>query len=151
VQPPFELNQQITRLDGINTAPEINGVKPQHYSFSINGQHCFDVIAVKGLLGEVTESTRAFNLILASNSAETLSTLPADMQNPCMLSKSIFSPNVSLEYGFALREWDATGKSRALIDFKEDHLIDKTLFELPEGYKRFSMKDYREGKVDFSE
>ncbi|MCW9025207.1 MAG: hypothetical protein OQK73_11105 [Gammaproteobacteria bacterium] len=151
VKPPFALIQKVIKKNVMNDVPEINGIKPQHYSFITNGQPCIEVMAVKGMLNDVVEAMRDFNHILASNSAATLHTLPADMQDACMMSKSIFAPNQTFEYGFPIREWDSSGKSRALLDFKQNQFFSRTLFNFPKGYKHFSVKDYREGKVDFSE
>ncbi|VAX08603.1 hypothetical protein MNBD_GAMMA25-861 [hydrothermal vent metagenome] len=151
VVPPFALQQDVQKQDSMNDAPKIVGIKPQHYVFSTNQQHCYDVVAVDGLLNDALEATRAFNAILASQNATTLQFLPADQQNPCELSRNIFSYNRYLQFGFPVQEWDNNGKGRALMDFKENIVLDKNLFVLPEGYKRFSVKKFREGQVNFNE
>lgn len=151
VVPPFKLKDEVHRLDDIKGAPTIAGVKPQHYVFSTNQKHCYDVVAVKGLFNDVLTATRAFNAILASQNAVALASLPADQQEPCDLSHSIFSYNRYLQFGFPVREWDTHGKGRALVSFKEDVLLDKKLFVLPAGYKHFSVSDFRAGKVHFEQ
>ena len=147
VRPPFELKQAVRKLDNISDAPTIAGIQPQHYVFTTNQQHCYDVIAVDGLLDDVLVATRAFNAIIASHNAATLENLPADQQRACDLSRNIFSYNRHLQFGFPVQEWDNNGKGRALIDFRENVLLDKNLFILPKGYRQFSIKDFREGKV----
>jgi len=151
VVPPFELKQEVQKLDSMNDAPMIAGLKPRHYVFSTNQQHCYDVIAVDGLLNDVLIATRDFNAIVASHNATTLQHLPADQQDPCELSRNIFYYNRYLQFGFPVQEWDDKGKTRALIDFKENIMVDEKLFALPEGYKQFSVKDFREGQVNFDE
>ena len=151
VVPPFELKQGVQKLDSTDDAPTIAGIKPQHYVFSTNRQHCYDVVAAEGLLNDVLVATRAFNSIIASQNATTLQYLPADQQDPCELSRNIFSYNRYLQFGFPVQEWDSKGKGRALMDFKENVTLDKKLFVLPTGYKQFSVQDFREGRVDFNE
>ncbi|VAX13220.1 hypothetical protein MNBD_GAMMA24-1157 [hydrothermal vent metagenome] len=149
VVPPFKLTDEAHKLDDMKAAPSIAGIKPQHYVFSTNQQHCYDVVAVKGLFTNVLTATRAFNAILASQNAVALENLPADQQEPCDLSHSIFSYNRYLQFGFPIREWDTHGKGRALANFRENVSLNKNLFVLPPGYKRFSVKDFRAGKVQF--
>ncbi len=151
VVPPFELKQEVQKLDSMNDAPMIAEIKPQHYVFTTNQQHCYDVVAVDGLLKDALVATRAFNAIIASQNANTLQHLPADQQDPCELSRGIFSYNRHLQFGFPVQEWDNKGKGRALIDFRENVVLDKKLFVLPEGYKQFSVQDFREGRVNFNE
>ena len=151
VVPPFELKQDARRVDDMQDAPAIAGVKPQHYVLTTNQRHCHDVVAVPGLLPDVLAATRAFNAIVASNNAATLQFLPADQQEPCELSRSIFAFNRHLEFGFPVREWDNRGRGRVLLDFRENVEVDRGLCVLPEGYKRFSIEELREGRVDFNE
>ncbi len=149
VVPPFKLKNETHKLDDMKGAPTIAGIKPQHYVFTTNQKHCYDVVAVKGLFNDVLTATRAFNAVIASQNAATLESLPADQQNPCDLSHNIFSYNRYLRFGFPIREWDTHGKGRALVNFKKNVLLDKKLFVLPAGYKRFSIRDFRAGKVQF--
>ncbi|HEB55944.1 MAG TPA: hypothetical protein ENI98_06485 [Gammaproteobacteria bacterium] len=146
---PFKLNNEAHKLDNMKDAPSIAGIKPQHYVFSTNQQHCYDVVAVDGLFNDVLKATRAFNAIIASHNAATLENLPADQQDPCDLSHDIFAYNRYLQFGFPIREWDIHGKGRALANFRENVSLNKNLFVLPPGYKRFSVKDFRAGKVQF--
>ncbi len=147
--PPFKLNNEVHKRNDLKSAPAIAGIKPQHYVFSTNQQHCYDVVAVKGLFNDVLIATRAFNAIIASQNAAALESLPADQQQPCDLSHSIFSYNRYLQFGFPIREWDTHGKRRSLVDFSKNVSLDKKLFVLPKGYKRFSVRDFRAGKVQF--
>lgn len=149
VVPPFKLKNEAHKLDDMKDAPEIAGIKPQHYVFSTNQQHCYDVVAVDGLFNNVLTATRAFNAILASQNAVALENLPADQQQPCDLSHDVFSYNRYLQFGFPIREWDTHGKGRVLVNFRENVSLDKNLFVLPQAYKRFSVRDFRAGKVHF--
>lgn len=147
VVPPFKLNNEAHKIDDMKGAPTISGIKPQHYVFSTNHKHCYDVVVVKGLFNDVLSATRAFNAILASQNAAVLESLPADQQEACDLSHSIFSYNRYLQFGFPIREWDTHGKGRVLVSFKQNILLNTKLFVLPMGYKRFSVSDFRAGKV----
>ncbi len=149
--PPFKLNDEVHRLDNMKDAPTIAGIKPQHYVFSTNQQHCYDVVTVDGLFNDVLTARRAFNAIIASHNAASLENLPADQQDPCDLSHSIFAYNRYLQFGFPIREWDTRGKGRALVDFRQNVSLDKKLFVLPQAYKRFSVRDFRAGKAQFDE
>lgn len=150
VVPPFKLKDKVRKLDDMKDAPAIAGIKPQHYVFTTNQQHCYDVVTVDGLFKDALAATRAFNAIIASHNAATLEDLPADQQDPCDLSHNIFAYNRYLQFGFPIREWDTRGKGRVLVDFRKNVLLDPKLFVLPKGYKRFSVRDFRAGKVHFN-
>ena len=151
VNPHFKLELSSTKMELPVGAPEVAGIKAQHYRLITNDENCSDVIAVKGFLDDAVNAMRDYNQVLASNNASTLSVTPTVMQTPCMLSMNIFHVNQNLQFGFPVQEWSQKGKSRSLISYQENQKQDVSLFRLPDQYEFFSIKDFREGRVKLSE
>lgn len=147
IQPPYELKLTHTKLDNLKDAPTIDGKQAEHYQFSANGERCYDVIAVQGLMPDVVVALREFAELLASDSKVTFNTLPADLQKPCDISMNTFAPGRHLEFGFPIQEWSMNGSGRSLLDFQVDYQADPALFVLPADYRRFSVQEFREGNV----
>jgi hypothetical protein len=147
LNPPFELKLTHTKLDNLKDAPTIAGQQAQHYQFSANGERCYDVIAVQGLMPDVVIALREFSELLASDSKVTFNTLPADLQKPCDISMNTFAPGRHLEFGFPIQEWSMNGSGRSLLDYQLDYQPDEALFILPESYRQFTVQEFREGKV----
>ena len=147
LDPPFELKLTHTKLDYLKDAPTIDGKQPLHYQFSANGERCYDVIAVPGLMPDVVVALQEFSDLLASDSKVTFNALPADLQTPCDISMSTFAPGRHLEFGFPIQEWSMKGSGRSLLDYQLDYQPDQALFVLPANYRRFTVQEFREGKV----
>ncbi len=144
---PFELKYTVTELDDFNDAPEIKNSKPQHRQLFVNDQLCLDVVSVDGLMPEVVAALKEYHQLLASDSAVTFNTIPADMHDPCAISMSTFAPTRYLEYGFPVQEWKPS-HARSLENYDEDYQADPKLFSLPENYFSYSVQEFREGRVD---
>lgn len=149
IKPPFELNLSEERLPLGDNVPKIEGLEATHYRFLANNKSCYDVIAVEGLMPEVVTALKEFNKVLASDSALTMHTLPADMLNGCDLSMDTFAVGRHLDKGFPIQEWTESGTGRHLMDYKQNFKPADTLFELPKAFQLYSVQDYREGKVSF--
>jgi hypothetical protein len=147
IRPPFELKLTHTKLDNLEDAPTIAGKQAQHYQFSANGERCYDVIAVPGLMPDVVVALREFGELLASDSKVTFSALPADLQKPCDISMNTFAPGRHFEFGFPIQEWSMNGSGRSLLDYQLDYEPDPTLFVLPTGFRQYTVQEFREGKV----
>jgi len=147
LEPPFELILTHTKLDNLKDAPTIAGKQAQHYQFSANGERCYDVIVVPGLMPDVVNALREFGDLLASDSKVTFNNLPADLQKPCDISMNTFAPGRHLEFGFPIQEWSMNGSGRSLLDYQLDYQPDQTLFVLPDNYRQFTVQEFREGKV----
>ena len=145
LEPPVELNLEEKNLGTMKDAPSIQGMKPLHYRFSANGEDCYDVVAVDGLMPDVVEAMKAFKDILASDSKVTFNNIPADLQNACDMSMDTFAAGRHLKYGFPIQEWNTHGDGRTLVDYDEDFIPEPALFVLPEEYERFSVQDIRQG------
>ena len=151
IKPPFELKLEEKNLGTMKEAPAIEGKKPIHYQFSANGEICYDVVAVKGLMPDVVAAMKGFSDILASDSAVTFSSIPADMLNACDMSMSTFAAGRHFKHGFPIQEWSARGSGRTLVDYNDDFEVEPSLFVLPEQFKHYSIQDYREGKVQIGD
>ena len=151
IQPPFDLELTHKQLDDLNDAPAIEGIQPQHYQFSANGEKCYQVIAVQGLMPDVVTALQEFTDLLASDSKVTFNTLPADLQKPCDISMSTFAAGRHLTFGFPIQEWGVKGSGRALVDYQLNYQPDAGLFTLPADYHHFTVQEFREGKVLRSE
>jgi len=143
VKPPFDLKLSHKKIDDMQDAPSMEGVKPQHHVFLSGEEVCFEVLSVAGFLPAYVAAMQEFNTVLANDSALTLSSLPADMHNGCNLAKGIFEPNRQFALGFPLQRWSPDGSSSVLIDFKKDYQADKTLFEIPASYSRLNIQEIR--------
>lgn len=143
VKPPFDLKLSHKRIQDMQDAPTIDGIKPQHHVYLAGDETCFEVLAAPGFLPAFVEAMKEFNTVLADDSAITLASLPADMQNGCSLAKSIFAPNRHFQAGFPLQRWSPDGSSSVLLDFKKDYQADKTLFSIPDGYQRLNIQEIR--------
>ena len=147
IQPPFKLELTHKQLDDLKEAPAIEGIQPQHYQFSANGEKCYQVITVQGLMPDVVTALQEFTDLLASDSKVTFNSLPADLQKPCDISMSTFAAGRHLTFGFPIQEWGVKGSGRALVDYQLNYQPDAGLFTLPADYHHFTVQDFREGKV----
>ena len=146
VQPPFKLELTHKQIDDLEQAPDIEGIQPLHYQFSANGQKCYEVIAVQGMLPNVVTALQEFTDLLASDSKVTFNTLPADLHDPCSISMNTFAAGRHLAFGFPIQEWSVNGSGRALVDFQANYQPDEALFVLPGDYRQFTVQEFREGK-----
>ncbi len=145
VKPPFELKLSNKKIDDMQDAPSMDGVKPTHYVYLSGEQICFEVLSVPGFLPAYVEAMQEFNIVLANDSALTLNNLPADMQKGCSLAQSIFAPNRHFTVGFPIQQWSPDGSHSVLLDFKKDYQADKLLFEIPTSYRRLTIQEIRTG------
>lgn len=143
VKQPFDLKLTQKKIDDMQDAPSMEGVKPEHHVYMSGEQVCFEVLSVPGFLPAYVEAMQEFNTILANDSAFTLPNLPADMHNGCSLGKSIFAPNRHLKAGFPIQLWGPDGTQSVLLDFKRDYQADKTLFNIPASYSRLNIQEIR--------
>jgi hypothetical protein len=114
--------------------PMVYDKKPQYHQFSANGTHCYNVIAVNGLLPKVVEALTDYQRVLSAQQQENLNNTPPELQTPCFLANYVYGTIDYLEQGFPIEEWDdATGYRRSLIHFDDTYQVDDDIFELPEG------------------
>lgn len=148
LKPPMELKHSVNKIGTMKNAPKIKGKDPQHFQYLTNGKICVEVVSIEGLMEDALKGMRDFQAVLASDSATTFGTLPADLHEPCEISLSTFAPTRHLQNGFPIQEWKP-GYSRALLDFKESYQANPALFKVPKDFFIYKLQDFREGKVDF--
>ena len=121
--------------------PHVSGKKPQAYKLNANDKTCNLVIAVPGLLDEALEMMRAYYTLLSYEQAEAQANIPKEMITACDIANNIVAPVRHLSYGFPIRESSTSGKQRSLVDFDEHYVIDNKLFNIPDGYSRYSRQE----------
>ena len=144
IEPPIELHLE-ERSEADPKAPAIDGKAPIHHVFSTNGEVCFEVMAVAGLLEDARQAMAEYLQTLATEQALNLAKTPVEMQTPCMLSNMVFTPDRHLAHGFPIQEWDSRGYSRTLLDYGEIEDPDPFLFVIPEEYRSFSVNELAAG------
>ena len=108
------------------------GNKAIHTKYAINGEPCYSVISVKGLLPSSLSLIKAYRRALASELMTTINNFVD--QDLCYTAINIIEPNRVLESGFPIREWSHSGFQRFLVDYKTQVIIPRKLFDLPTGY-----------------
>ncbi len=147
IDPPFELKVTEKLIGELKDAPTIKGSIPKHYQLLVNDVVCYNFVTVDGILADAVLALRQLQEVLASDSMLTVNAIPADMHDPCSLAMNTFEPNRNLNYGFPVQEWGKRGYVRTLMDFDDDYLPEPALFELPEGYRRYTVQDLRTGNM----
>ena len=140
ITPPIKLVQDTERTPDKHS-PKIDGHDIVHYIFKNNGKACQDALIAEGLMPEATKAISQYRRILAGEHAKTFNITPADQRNECDMAIHIFQPDRYLQFGLPVHERDHTGYQRNLIDFDDNYEVNPALFNLPEGFDRFSVED----------
>ncbi|MBI3560734.1 MAG: hypothetical protein HY080_03365 [Gammaproteobacteria bacterium] len=151
LQPPFALQHTEVEQPPLKDSPKINNTSPQHRQYLTNKEVCMDVISVDGLLPDVVKALSDYQLALAADSASTFYQLPADMQTPCDISNSTFSPVRQYSHGFPIREWRPDGYARTLDDYTESVPPVADMFVIPKEYFAYTVQQFRDGQVDLQQ
>lgn len=120
-------------------APPVAGKTPLLVSLRANGDTCYHVAAVPGLLEEAVAGLADYARALGNRQYGNLRTVPADQQTPCFLAHYVYATERRLQHGLPVMEWDAAGYRRALVNYRTDATVDAALFVLPEGYERITL------------
>lgn len=126
-------------------APRVAGRQPVHMRFIANTAVCHEAVIVPGLLADVVEALIEYEEILGSRQQENLSIIPESLQTACFLTRYVYAPARHLRQGFPIREWDADGYRRTLVDYSEAERVAGELFRLPEAYQRYSLGEVAGG------
>jgi len=137
-EPPMALTRTQSKVATEEPMPAIAGRTPQLHRLSVNGELCYELVAVDGLLPDVVAALRDFRTVLAGENARILTDIPADMQDPCDLALNTYAPGWQLQFGLPIQEHDTQGKGQVLLDFSDDYPVDAGLFRLPKGYRHFT-------------
>jgi len=138
ITPPLSLDTQI-RVREEPGEPDVVGRRPKHVGVMANGETCYELIAVPGLLEPARRAMQELLETLAGEQAMNLGKTPVEMQTACVLTNLVFDPAKRLDYGFPIREWDDRGHVRALVRFEEGLSTDPGLFAIPAGYRIISL------------
>lgn len=144
VDSPIKLDHKIVKKD--TDAPMLAGSKVKNFLFITNKQVCFDVHSADGMLPVLQQALAEYRRALSGEQAMMLSVTPAEMLNGCDLANNIYLPDRHLGKGFPVSQKEYTGRSRLLLDYKENKSINPQLFVLPSGYRQISPQDMRSEK-----
>jgi hypothetical protein len=133
---PKPLRHDVEQLDA-GGVPDVGGKKVGRYYLFTNGTRCMEIYAAQGFLEDAVSALAAFSRTLAGQHAKTISLIPEQIGSDCDLANNVFQPDRYLAKGFPVRQTDFTGKSRSLVNVKENVVVDSAIFALPEGYERF--------------
>lgn len=115
--------------------PHVDGVKPQHFKLTVNGNVCASIIAVKGLHEKAVRALNEFRRMLVNTHLANLANTPEDMQNECFLAHNVVSPSRTLQFGLPIFEEDDKGMKHLLVDYKTNVKVDPAVYTLPEKYR----------------
>jgi hypothetical protein len=138
IDPPLPLDTQI-RVREEPGAPAVAGRAPRHVGVMTNGETCYELVVVPGLLEPARRAMQEFLETLAGEQAMNLGKTPVEMQTACALTNLVFDPARRLDYGFPIREWDERGHASALLRFEEGLSAEPGLFAIPAGYRVISL------------
>ena len=134
---PTDIDLTVNRTPD-KEAPMIAGNQPEHLQYLANGETCFQSVTVSGVLETTVAAMAEYAELLADRQLNNMQAVPLNMQTACFLSRYAYAPAWHLQYGLPLQEWDSSGYKKSLVDFSDDETMPLALFELPEGYVRFS-------------
>lgn len=123
--------------------PAVAGRPVRRYTLSTNKQRCLEVFAADGLLPEALAALRDYQEVLAGEQAFAAARRPKEFQTDCVLADDVFVPARQLAFGFPVKRTDPTGRARDLTDYRTGVDVEPGLFELPAGYRRYSLHDLR--------
>lgn len=141
------LTHKVQRQDQ-EAIPDVAGRKVAHYRLLTNGQLCYDLYAVEGLLPDAVAALVEYRESLAGEQAAALAFTPKDMQSPCDLANNVYLPARHLAHGFPVRLTETTWnpvrtRTTELLDYKTGLAIDPALFAVPESYRRLTIQELR--------
>lgn len=144
---PAELTHTVQREDS-EAMPAVAGRKVSHYRLLTNGQVCYDLYAVEGLLPDAVAALREYRESLAGEQAAALAFTPEEMQSPCDLANNVYLPARHLAHGLPIRLTETTRnptrtRITELVDYKTGLAIDPALFRVPESYRRMTIEELR--------
>lgn len=147
VKSPVDLKLAEVKMDDMQDAPAIEGIKPQHYQFKSGDKVCYETLSVPNLLPAYVKAMQEYNAVLAKDSMVTLNNMPGDLHETCELAKHTYAPNRHFKHGMPVWIWQEGGDRTELVDYKKDYQADKLLFEIPKGYQQFSINELRGGAL----
>ncbi len=141
IEPPIKLDyQEASQPSG--AIPKIDGKQATHYRFTANGEHCYDAVVMpEDFMPDVLAAMREFRMVLAGEHATTVDRTPKELLDACDLSLNIFYATRHMDHGLPIREWDRKGYQRFMKDYRTGLLASEGTFDLPKGFRRYSVGD----------
>jgi len=126
----------------LTDAPRIAGKQVNDYRVELEDENlqemCTHIQYVPGLLTEAGRMLHEYQITMAGNHVNSLENVPPEFRTPCMLSDQVYFDGAVYAKGLPIMEWRSNGRKKLLEDFSEKQ-HDAAMFELPEGYRRFSL------------
>lgn len=144
LKPPASLKRRQQRIE--EKIPPIGDRPVAHHRLQANGEVCYDLYAVAGLLPDVVQAMREYHRTLATVHADLLPAAPLQT-SPCEQVANVYFPDWYLQYGFPIQARDYLGRGRQLADYRTAQPVAGALFRLPEGYRQFTMEQARSGTL----
>lgn len=120
-------------------APEVEGVKPQHWSLLANGASCREAYVAPGLMSDALAIYGEYLRVLASQQALALPAIPEEFRDACDSAVHVYAPDLLLHKGLPLKVWNDQGYREELVDFRPAFSIPEGSFTLPEGFQQMPM------------
>lgn len=143
-QAPAGIKHRVEELP-VEGAPPVAGRAVQHFNLYTNGQRCYELFTVPGLLEEPRLALMEYRRVLAGEQAAVAALTPPELRDQCDLANNVLLPARHLVHGFPIRMQDAFGRVRNLEDYDLHYQPDPALFVLPQGYRRYSPAELRGG------
>lgn len=128
----------------LSDAPKVSGKSIYNYSVHAGEgkaqQTCIDLQLVEGLLPEVTKILKNYQKVISGQQVQLLKKTIKDVQTPCYLVDQIYNEGTYYDKGLPIQEWHSNEKSKILMNYKQVK-IKSDIFDLPEGYARFSIAE----------
>lgn len=127
--------------------PRVGGRPVVHYRLLTNGRICYELYAADGLLPQAVAALREYREALAGEQYAAIGYTPNEFKAPCDLANHVYTPARYLTHGFPVRliEPDARDSRRRrvteLTDYRTSMEVAPELFELPESYRRMSLRE----------
>lgn len=110
----------------------------QHYRYQINGQTCYNIVAINDINDETVSVLSQIETILAQHKVSNPPLSDRSSDDACEAVIDSVIPTVKYNHGFVVREWGSNGYQRFLKEFKENVTPNFELNVLPKGYQRYS-------------
>ncbi len=121
-------------------APEVGGVKPQHWRLLVADASCREAFVLPGMMPRAVAAYGEYLRVLSRQQAQALSAIPAEYQDPCDNALHVFAADALLKKGLPLDIWGGGDYRESLIDFREAFAVQEGAFSLPSGYSRVPMR-----------
>jgi hypothetical protein len=128
--------QQVTPVE----APEVAGVKPQHWRLMVAEASCREAFVLPGAMPNAVAAYGEYLRVLARQQAQALSAIPTEFQDACDNAVHVFAVDALLSKGLPLDVWSAGDYRESLVDFRESFTVSEDDFILPADYARVPMR-----------